>query len=164
MATAALFPLLVATPIYLLINETKEVRDNDDASAYYISNDTMSGLRFLKQRSETGRHCICLAADKSFHSGIFWKYGVMESLLAMSVDFDDRVVWFQTYSRRYQDSLATTRGRAISWGTGIEYIFVDDSPRQSIREEWVEMGHHSEKRRRGLSEWVRGDFYKHRAG
>ena len=44
------------------------------------------------------------------------------------------------------------------WGTGIEYIFVDDGPRQSIREERWEMGHDSEKRRRGLLNGSGGDL------
>ncbi len=160
-ATAALFPLLVATPIYLLINETKEVRDNDDASAYYISNDTMSGLRFLKQRSKPD-DIVYASLQTSRFIPAFSGNTVLWSHWAMSVDFDDRVVWFQNLFQRYQDFSDDKRSSDF-WGTGIEYIFVDDSPRQSIREErwkWDTILKNADEVFRNGSVVI----YKHRAG
>jgi hypothetical protein len=128
-----LIPLLMATPIYLLTNETKQVRANDDASAYYISNDAINGFKFLKQRSRPD-DVVYASLQTSRFIPAFSGNTVLWSHWAMSVDFDDRVVWFQNLFQKYQDWNDDQRSRDF-WGAGIEFIFVDDSPRQSIREE-----------------------------
>lgn len=132
-AVAVLVPLLVSTPIYLLVHETKEVRDNSGGGAYYISNDTMNGFEFLKQRSKPDQ-IVFASTQTSRFIPAFSGNTVLWGHWAMSVDFDERKAWFLSLFERYQDWNDHKRSSDF-WGTGIEYIFVDDSPRQSIKEE-----------------------------
>ena len=87
---------------------------------------------------------------------------VLWSHSAVSADFDDRVVWFQNLFQKYQDWNDDQRSRDF-WGAGIEYIFVDDSPRQSIREErwkWDTILKNADEVFKNGSVVI----YKHRAG
>ena len=52
-AAIVFLPLLVSTPVYLLAGENREVRDNTDGY-YYVSDDLMNGLQFLKTRTMPG--------------------------------------------------------------------------------------------------------------
>jgi hypothetical protein len=81
---------------------------------------------------------------------------------AMSVDFDQRREWYLDLFERYQDWNSDKRASDF-WGTGIEYVFVDDSPGQSIKEErwkWNAILKDADEVFRNGSVVI----YKHRAG
>jgi len=122
-------PLLIATPVYLLSSESTEVRRNVDGT-YYISDEMLQGLNFLKHGSrpndivfatyETSRLIPALAGNT-----VIWGHW------AMSVDLEQRREWSAHLfgeNPNWQDS---HRSNAF-WGTGIQYIFADGDLRASI--------------------------------
>ena len=122
-------PLLVATPVYLLASENREVRNNTD-NAYYINGDTMDGLIFLRRTnpgdvvfatSETSRLIPGLAGNT-----VVWGHW------AQSVDLTQRHNWITNLFNERADWTDPNRAREF-WGTNsIQYIFADGAFKQSI--------------------------------
>jgi hypothetical protein len=160
-AVVVLLPLLASTPVYLLMNESKEVRDNSAGGVYYISNDALNGFKFLKEQSKPDE-VVFASLQTSRLIPAFSGNTVLWGHWAMSVDFDQRREWYLDLFERYQDWNSDKRASDF-WGTGIEYVFVDDSPGQSIKEErwkWNAILKDADEVFRNGSVVI----YKHRAG
>jgi hypothetical protein len=128
---AILLPLLASTPMYLLATESREVKSNADG-VYFISNEMMEGLKFLKDQVvfatlETSRLIPAMSGNT-----VVWGHW------AMSVDFRERESWFTSLFNERSNWDDDQRSREF-WGTGIQYIFADGMLKQSLEErpsEW----------------------------
>ncbi len=121
-ATVILLPLLISTPVYLSCRDSREARRNVEGT-YFISDETMAGLKFLKEKTRPNE--IVLATLKTSRlipalSGntVVWGHW------AMSVDLRERVDWF---GRFFNDRSIWNDPRRSSqfWGLGIQYVFAD---------------------------------------
>jgi hypothetical protein len=122
-------PLLIATPVYLFRTETREVRLNADG-AYFISNDRLAGLSFLKDRSSPNE-VVFATLGTSRLIPAFSGNTVLWGHWAMSVDLEEREQW----NARLFDKDSNWQDNQRSsdfWGTGIQYIFADGNLRKSI--------------------------------
>jgi len=90
-AVAIFLPLLVSTPIYLLASERREVRSNE-YNTYYISQETMDGLKFLKERSKPNE-IVFATVETSRMIPAFSGNTVIWGHWAMSVDRAERNRW-----------------------------------------------------------------------
>jgi len=130
-AASILVPLLIATPVYQLLAASKEVERNPNQT-YYISNEMLAGLKFLKAHSspddvvfatyETSRLIPALSGNT-----VLWGHW------AMSVDLEERRQWnAQLFndSPNWQDYQRSSE----FWGTGIRYILADGDLKRSIEE------------------------------
>jgi hypothetical protein len=121
--------LLTTTPLYLLLSEWGEMKRNPSDS-YFIRNDVLEGLKFLKDKSKPSE-IVFATYDTSRLIPAFSGNTVLWGHWAMSVDLKERQQWdaalFNSNSN-WQD----IRRSSDFWGTGIEYIFADESLRKSI--------------------------------
>ena len=121
-ALVILLPAAAVTPMYLLASEFREVGTGVDG-AYFISEDLMEGLRFLKKNS--GPSSVVFATPSTSRlipalSGntVVWGHW------AMSVDSQERQKWFAALFKEGSDWKDEKRSQEF-WGTGIDYIFAD---------------------------------------
>ena len=124
-------PLLIVTPIYQLIRASREVRRND-TGAYYINNETLAGLKFLKDTSKPSE-VVFATWETSRLIPAFAGNTVVWGHWAMSVDSDERKEWnahLLNESANWQDKQRSND----FWGTGIQYIFADGDVRRSIEQ------------------------------
>jgi hypothetical protein len=122
-------PLLAATPVYLLIRQNNDVRNNADG-AYFVSNDVMKGLKVLRDRSEPND--IVFAGPRTSRlipafSGNTTVWGHW----AMSIDSEERELWFKKLFDPQSGWDDDTRSRKF-WGTDIQFIFADGEFKQSL--------------------------------
>ena len=120
-AAIVLIPILMTTPIYLLIMQNREVRSNR-TGPYYISNDMDNALKYLKQYGKPDQ-VVFARFDTSGFIPAFTGNTVVWGHWAMSVDLDARRRWFDDLQER-QKWGDTDRARRF-WDSGIEYIFAD---------------------------------------
>jgi hypothetical protein len=135
-AAAVFLPLLVSTPVYLLAGENREVRNNADG-AYYISNDVMDGMRFLKTRTQSGDVVFSTVETSRLIPGLAGNT-VLWGHWAQSVDLAERQDWITQLFNEHADWANTNRAREF-WGTDIQYIFADGEFKQSLeqgRRQW----------------------------
>lgn len=128
----ALIPLLASTAIYLFLGERREVRDNG-GGAYYISNQTLDGMKFLKQKKTPDAVVLATIATSSLIPA-FSGNTVVWGHWAMSVDFKERQDWYTKLFVNYQNWDDENRSREF-WGSGIDYIFADSRLKMSIERE-----------------------------
>jgi hypothetical protein len=124
-----LVPFLIATPVFLFLKESSEVR-SDAGGAYFISNDVLKGLNFLKHRSKP-REVVFASLETSRLIPAFSGNTVIWGHWAMSVDQKEREHWIALLldkDSNWQDSQRSSD----FWGTGIQYIFADGNLRKSI--------------------------------
>jgi hypothetical protein len=136
-AAIVLLPLVVSTPICLLISESREVKANSDHGAYYISNDTMAGLKFLKERTKPDEVVFASRATSRLIPG-FSGNTVVWGHWAMSVDAKERAAWLQNLFQG-QQNWDDDRRPGEFWGTDIHYIFADGDMDQRLKQnppEW----------------------------
>lgn len=124
-----LTPLFVATPVYLIHTEAKEVLANVSGD-YYIKNDLLAGMKFLRSNSkpddvvfatyETSQLIPAIAGNT-----VVWGHW------AMSVDVEDRNQWLARLFYEHSDWEDKSRSSDF-WGTDIRYIFADGNLRESI--------------------------------
>ena len=117
-----LLPLFASTPAYLFTFQNQVVKNNTDG-AYFISDDIMKGLRFLKNRSRPNEIVFALPATSRFipaYSGntVVWGHW------AMSVDRQERKIWFDKLFNEPSNANQDGKGREF-WGIGIQYVFAD---------------------------------------
>jgi hypothetical protein len=130
-AAIVLAPLLIATPVYLLLSESREVRRNANGT-YYISNEMLDALNFLKDNSRPNE-VVFATYDTSRLIPAFSGNTVLWGHWAMSVDLEEREQWnahLFNESPNWQDR---QRSRDF-WGTGIQYILADGDLRESIEQ------------------------------
>jgi hypothetical protein len=124
-----LIPLLIATPVYLFRTESREVRFNADG-AYFISNDVLEGLNFLKDRSRPNEVVFATYETSRLIPG-FSGNTVLWGHWAMSVDLEERKQWNAHLFDKDSDWQDSQRSNDF-WGTGIQYIFADGNLLRSI--------------------------------
>ena len=135
-AAAVFLPLLISTPAYLLASENREVRNNADG-AYYISNDVMDGMRFLKTQTQSGDVVFSTVETSRLIPGLAGNT-VLWGHWAQSVDLAERQDWITGLFNEHADWSNTNRAREF-WGTDIQYIFADGEFKQSLeqgRRQW----------------------------
>jgi len=124
-AGAVIFlPLLISTPAYLLASEDMAVRSGVNSS-YYISNDVMDGLHFLKTRTHSHDVVFAKPATSSLIPG-FAGNTVVWGHWAMSVDQMQRRKWIKGLFDERSDWANPARAVEF-WGNDIQYIFADGS-------------------------------------
>ena len=132
-AAAIIFlPLLASTPMYLLASQSAQVRKNTDG-AYYVSNEMMAGLKFLKNRSNPDEVVFATPATSRLIPA-FAGNTVLWGHWAMSVDFQERTRWVENLFDEHANWDDPRRGREF-WGTGIQYIFAAGGLKQSLEQE-----------------------------
>lgn len=159
-AAVIIFPLLVATPLYLLKTERTAVQTNSK-EAYFISNDLVNGLKYLKQRTRPEELVIATFSTSRFipaYSGntVLWGHW------AMSVDYARRKDWYTNLFNRNQNYYDERRSNAF-WSTGIVYVFADGDIKRSTEDspwKWDVILRNSEKVFQNNTVTI----YKHQAG
>ncbi len=136
-ASLVLIPTLAITPIYLLRLQYREVKDNRLGS-YYISNDMVDGLKFLKQHSKPNQIVFATLETSRFIPG-YAGNTVLWGHWAMTVDYEVRRAWSNELLT-HQDWTDENRGKRF-WGSGIAYIFADGDLKKDIqRDPWKWQG------------------------
>jgi hypothetical protein len=130
-AAIIFLPLLVLTPVCLLVNQNREVRENADG-AYYVSDEVMDGLKFLKQGSRPGEVVFATPATSRLipaYSGntVVWGHW------AMSVDRSEREAWLTKLFNGRANWEEESRSRDF-WGSGIQYIFADGELKRALEQ------------------------------
>jgi len=115
-------PLLMATPVYLIWTGIQEVRTNA-GDAYFVRDDVMEGLNFLRQNSDPDEVVFATVSTSRLIPG-FAGNTVVWGHWAMSVDHGERDRWFSGLFARGSDWTNDARAEEF-WGTGIDYIFAD---------------------------------------
>jgi hypothetical protein len=159
-AAVILLPLLVSTPVYLLARENREMRNNT-TGAYYINNDVMDGLHFLKTRTKPGDVVFATVETSRLVPGLAGNT-VVWGHWAQSVDFMERQNWITSLFNPQADWTDSARAREF-WGKDIEYIFADGSLKQSLeqgRPQWQVILNEAEMVFTNQSVVI----YKHRSG
>jgi hypothetical protein len=129
-AGVVLLPFLVSTQIYNLTTQNKVVRSNQ-AGAYYLSDDFVGGLRFLREK--TNPRALVFATPAA--SGLIPAYAgntVLWGHWAMSVDVKERQKWFELLCSPGSGWDEAKRGQEF-WGSGIEYVFADGTFNEAVR-------------------------------
>jgi hypothetical protein len=130
--TAIIFlPLLASTPAYLLASENREVRANTDGY-YYISQDVMDGLHFLKTQTRPGDVVFSTVETSRLIPG-FAGNTVVWGHWAQSVDLAERQQWITNLFNAHADWTDPNRAHEF-WGTDIQYIFADGPLKQSLEQ------------------------------
>lgn len=136
LATAAvvLIPLLVVTPVYVLLMVHTDVRNNAEG-AYYLSGDMVNALQFLKQENNPNGIVLATIVTSRAIPG-FAGNTVVWGHWAMTVDRGPRTEWYTQLFNKPQNWDDPKREGEF-WGTGIQYIFADGNLRQAIeRNPW----------------------------
>jgi len=133
LATVAVvsLPLLMATPVYLLRYAATTVRNNAD-DTYYMSNDMLAGLRFLKEKTQPEEIVYANIATSRLIPA-FSGNTVLWGHWAQSVDFAERRQWNAHLFQATPIGPDQERSEEF-WGTGIHYIFADTKLKKSIEE------------------------------
>ncbi len=115
-------PVLVATPIYLLGSELKEVRANADG-AYFVNEELMEGLKYLEAQTVPSSVVFATPSTSRLIPG-FSGNTVVWGHWAMSVDRKAREEWFTSLFKAGSD-WSDARRSGEFWGAGIDYILAD---------------------------------------
>ncbi len=130
-AAIVLVPVMAATPIYLLANQHAEVKANEDG-AYFLSDDTMAGLKALKEQSQPNEVVFARVATSRVIPG-FTGNTTVWGHWAMSIDFKEREAWFgNLFSAESNLDDASRAGEF--WGNDIRFIFADGEIKQSMEQ------------------------------
>jgi len=128
-AAAVLLPLLASTPMYLLASQSREVKDNA-FGAYFISDEVLKGLMFLKNQSKPDEIVFATVATSRLIPA-FSGNTVLWGHWAMSVDRQERENWLANLINNPSKRDDEWRSREF-WGAGIQYIFADGELKQSL--------------------------------
>jgi hypothetical protein len=136
-AAIILLPLLISTPIYLLVSQNREVKANAGYESYYISDEILAGLKFLKEKTKPDEVVFASMETSRLIPG-YSGNTVVWGHWAMSVDGKERAAWFQNLFQGQPDWDDGKRAGEF-WGTGIQYIFSDGGLEQWLKQnppEW----------------------------
>jgi hypothetical protein len=131
LAVAVVFflPLLVSTPIYLLADQYREVKNNL-GGAYYVNDEIMKGLMFLKNRSKPDEIVFATMATSRLIPA-FSGNTVLWGHWAMTVDLQERENWLENLASQPL-SVDNDEKKREFWGAGIQYVFADGKLKQSL--------------------------------
>ena len=131
LALVVLLPLVASTPMYLLAVGSTEVAQNERGS-YYISDELMQGLKFLKASTnpdqvvfanyETSRLIPAISGNT-----VVWGHW------AMSVDLKEREAWINHLFAPQSNWDDEQRSRDF-WSNDIQFIFADGDIKQSVEQ------------------------------
>jgi hypothetical protein len=127
-------PLVAATPLYLLVSQRAEVKENA-SGAYFLSPDMVEGLNALKRQSKPTDVVFATVATSRLlpaFSGNTTVWGHW----AMSVDRKEREKWFENLFTKVDDE---NRSRQF-WSNDIEFIFADGVFKQSLEQSPFDWG------------------------
>ena len=133
-AVVVLLPLLLITPAYLLFSVTQDVQNNAEG-VYYLSDDMMDALKYLKQTSQPDQIVLASIATSRLipaYAGntVVWGHW------AMTVDLEQRREWYARLFNKPQNWDDQQRATEF-WNSGIQYIFADGNLRQvMVRNPW----------------------------
>jgi hypothetical protein len=136
-AAAVAVPLLIATPIFQLVRTAREVEINEHNS-YYIPDDVLAGLNFLKERTKPDE-VVFATWETSRLIPAYSGNTVLWGHWAMSVDAENRKRWYASLFNATSEWQDPQRSQNF-WGAGIQYIFADGELEQSIEqnpERWL---------------------------
>jgi hypothetical protein len=134
-AAVLLVPLLVSSQVLVLMVQREDVKRNVERS-YYVSEDLMAGLEFLKHNTKP-EEVVYANVTTSRLIPAFSGNTVIWGHWAMSVDFEQRRAWNSDLFHPHADWDDEQRGRKF-WGNDIHYIFADGSVRQTMeRNPWA---------------------------
>jgi hypothetical protein len=122
-----LLPLLVATPLYLVVTQRTAVKANADG-AYFLSDDMVEALKVLKQQSKPNDVVFATPATSRLIP-VFSGNTTVWGHWAMSVDGKERANWLQDLFAKVEDK---DRSRQF-WSNDIQFIFADGGLKQ-----WLE--------------------------
>jgi len=126
-----LVPLLSATPVHLLVQQDKEVKENID-EAYFVKEELIDGLKVLRAVSNPNDVVFAEPATSRLipaFSGNTTIWGHW----AMSVDYENRRRWIESFLHPQPVWDDETRAREF-WGSDIQFIFADKQFKQSLDE------------------------------
>lgn len=132
-----ILPLLVSTQIYILVEQWKVVRNNDNGY-YFISDSFINGMKFLKKSSKPN-DIVFASIPTSSLIPAFSGNTVVWGHWAMSVDAQDRIEWFDSIRNRKSGEYTRHQFREL----GIKYIFLDGIFKQDFIDEdamWLVTG------------------------
>ena len=130
-AVVVLLPLLASTSVCLLVSQSREVRDNADG-AYFVSNEMMEGLKFLKDRSKPNEVVFATPATSRLIPA-FSGNTVLWGHWAMSVDYKAREKWFANIFGQELNWDDDRRTREF-WAAGVKYVFADGVFKRSLED------------------------------
>jgi hypothetical protein len=130
-AAVVLLPVLVSTPVYLLLDARHAVQLNLERS-YFISNDLVDGLDYLKRHTRPEDVVFANVASSRLIPA-FAGNTVLWGHWAMSVDFEQRKDWFADLFHK-NGNWNDEKRRSQFWGNNIRYIFADGAIRKSMYE------------------------------
>ena len=122
-----LLPLVVATPLYLVVTQRTAVKANADG-AYFLSDDMVEALKVLKQQSKPNDVVFATPATSRLIP-VFSGNTTVWGHWAMSVDGKERANWLQDLFAKVEDK---DRSRQF-WSNDIQFIFADGGLKQ-----WLE--------------------------
>ena len=128
-AAVILLPLLVATPVYLLAGENREVRENA-YDTYYVSDGEMDGLKFLQTRTDPAAVVFSEPETSRLIAGLAGNT-VVWGHWAQSVDLESRLNWATNLFNPQADWTDPNRAREF-WGANIQYVFAAGLFKQSL--------------------------------
>ena len=133
-AAVVFVPLLIATPIALLVTERREVKANAYGD-YYLSDDRLGALQILAAISKPSQVVFATETTSRLIPALSGNT-VVWGHWAMSVDWEEREKWFRALFKEDSNWNDEKRSRDF-WGSGIQYIFADGPLKLSIeRHPW----------------------------
>ncbi len=122
-----LLPLVVATPLYLVVTQRGQVQANADG-AYFLSDDMVEALKVLKQQSKPNDVVFATPATSRLIP-VFSGNTTVWGHWAMSVDREARERWLGNLFANIDDR---NRSREF-WSNDIQFVFADGALKQ-----WLE--------------------------
>ncbi|HSS96340.1 MAG TPA: hypothetical protein VLK33_04890, partial [Terriglobales bacterium] len=129
--------LSAATSCYLLVNENKQVRANQE-NAYYLSDDIFEGLKFLRNRIPPSEVVFATPLTSRLIPALSGNT-VVWGHWAMSIDLKERQAAFAN-SIDAGSSLSDDMRASEFWGSSIQIIFADGELKQDMEKRPVIWG------------------------
>jgi hypothetical protein len=130
-AALVFLPLLLATPAYLSASQDREVRNNAEGY-FYVSNDVMDGLHFLKTGTKSSDVVFARIESSRLVPGLAGNT-VVWGHWAQSVDLPERQIWITDLFNPHADWTNPSRSREF-WSTNVQYLFADGPLKQSVEQ------------------------------
>jgi hypothetical protein len=128
-AAIVLLPVLIATPVYLLRDLDKQVKDNID-NAYFENADLIAALRALKKMSKRDDVVFAEPATSRIIPALSGNTTIWGHW-AQSIDYDERRHWLDNLLHPTTSWDDKARSREF-WGTGIKFVLADKGFKQSL--------------------------------
>lgn len=130
MCALVMMPLALSTQVFLQVTQRDSVRDNKQG-AFYIGDDLMEGLKYLKDGSRPS-DLVFAAESTSIFVPVYAGNTVLWGHWALTVDLQERRRWVIEAFRR---GMGGGFGREML-SAGVRYILVDDEFRSMFGDPW----------------------------